>query len=77
MDGDRMTAGFYKYESDILSYGPNFVLNADYELRAESKNEYTYPIDGWYWFNSIEEAYLFFNIPSPDNNKEEVSNESI
>lgn len=77
MDGDRMTAGFYKYESEILSYGPNFVLNLDYELRAESKDEYTYPIDGWYWFNSLEDACLFFNIPSPDNNKEEVSNESI
>lgn len=65
-----MTAGFYKYESDILYYGPHFVLNLDYELRAESKDEHTYPVDGWYWFDSIQDACLFFNIPLPDNQEE-------
>ena len=66
-----MSSGFYKYESEILSYGPNFVLDLNYELRKESKDDHTYPVDGWYWFNSIEEAYAFFNILNPESNQEE------
>ena len=66
-----MTSGFYKYESEILSYGPNFVFNEDFELRAESKDEHAYPVDGWYWFSSVEDAYAFFNILVPENNQEE------
>ena len=71
MDGNRMSSGFYKYESEILSYGPNFVLNKNFELRAESKDDYDYPVDGWYWFNTIDDAYAFFNIPIPENNQGE------
>lgn len=55
---------FYKQEepnTDLLE-APNFVLNANYELRAETYNQHTYPIDGWYWFDTIEEANTFFNI---------------
>jgi hypothetical protein len=66
-----MTSGFYKCESETLSYGPNFVLNKNFELRVESKDSYTYPIDGWYWFSSVEDAYAFFNISVPENNQEE------
>jgi len=54
------TSGFYKLDDDLL-YAPNFVLGPyqNYELRKETKNNYSYPIDGWYWFNSIEEAKSF------------------
>jgi hypothetical protein len=57
------TSGFYKLDGDLL-YGPNFVLGpyGAYELRKEKHVEYEYPIDGWYWFNSLEEAKTFFNI---------------
>jgi hypothetical protein len=55
------TSGFYKLDGDLL-YGPNYVLNANYELRRESSDQYVYPIDGWQWFNSEEEAQLFFGI---------------
>lgn len=57
-----MTAGFYKVDGDLL-YAPNFVLNAKYELRKETKDNHTYPIDGWSWFDSEEEARLHFNLP--------------
>ena len=70
MDGSRMTSGFYKYESNAVSYGPNYVLYKDFELRKESKDEHTYPIDGWYWFDTMEDAYLFFNIPLPEGEDE-------
>jgi len=55
------TDGFYKF-NEILLYGPNFVLNRDYELYREQKDTYSYPVDGWYWFDSEEDAKLFFNI---------------
>jgi hypothetical protein len=50
----------YIYPGELL-YGPNFVLNANYELHRENKDNHQYPIDGWYWFNSREEATSFFN----------------
>jgi hypothetical protein len=70
MDGSRMTSGFYKYESNAVSYGPNYVLYKDFELRKESKDEHTYPVDGWYWFDTMEDAYSFFNIPLPEGEDE-------
>lgn len=56
------TSGFYKHDGVVL-YGPNFVINANYELRRETRDQHTYPTDGWYWFDSEEEAYNFFGVP--------------
>ena len=55
------TSGFYKLDGELL-YGPNFVLNANYELRRETYDQHEYPVDGWYWFDSEESAKTFFNI---------------
>jgi hypothetical protein len=52
------TSGFYKEENGELIYGPNFVLNKNYELRKETHDQHTYPVDGWYWFDSEAEAKL-------------------
>jgi len=69
MDRYRMTpmdtSGFYKLDADLL-YGPNFVINANYELRRETHDQQTYPIDGWSWFDSDEEARLFFSLPAKE-----------
>lgn len=54
---------FYKYENTTLMYGP-CVISAEYALVTDEKNSYTYPIDGWYWFDTEEEANTFFNIGS-------------
>lgn len=59
------TSGFYKLDGDLL-HGPNFVLNAAYELRRETHTQYVYPVHGWYWFDSLEEANVFFEIPPND-----------
>ena len=59
-------SGFYKLDGDAVIYGPNFVLNAEYELRAETKNEHAYPVDGWYWFDTDQEAYAYFDIVLPE-----------
>ena len=59
------TSGFYKLDGDLL-FGPNFVLHANYELRRETKNQHTYPTDGWHWFDSDAEARAFFRLPEPE-----------
>ena len=65
------TSGFYKLDGDLL-FGPNFVLNANYELRRGTQEQHTYPVDGWYWFDSEEEARSFFGVVSPP--AQEISN---
>lgn len=61
------TSGFYKKEEEInnMVYAHTFVENADYDLQRELKDTYEYPINGWYWFNTREDARIFFNLP-PD-----------
>ena len=53
--------GFYKLDGELL-YAPNFVLNKDFELRIKSKDTYEYHVDGWYYFESEEEAKIAFSI---------------
>jgi len=66
-----MISGFYKYESETLLFGPNFVYNDNYTLLREDKDTIEFPVDGWYWFDSIEDACGFFNISVPENNQGE------
>ena len=56
------TSGFYKLDGELL-FGPNFVLNANYELRRQTKGQHTYPTDGWHWFDTDAEALVFFGFP--------------
>jgi hypothetical protein len=60
------TSGFYYNEDGNVIHGPSFVLNMDFELRRESKDDHTYPVHGWHWFDSQEEAYAFFELPLPE-----------
>ena len=63
------TSGFYKLDGDLM-FGPNFVLNANYELRRETHGKHSYPVDGWYWFDSEAEARVFFGFPNNDSSQE-------
>lgn len=56
------TQGFYKNDNGEVLYAPNFVLNANFELKKENKDTYIYPTDGWHWFDTEDAAYLFFGI---------------
>jgi hypothetical protein len=58
------TSGFYKVDGSLL-FGTHYVLSANYELHREQHETYTYPVDGWYWFDTEGEARAFFNLP-PD-----------
>ena len=61
-----MTEGFYKKQNEELLYGPNIVEGNGYVLLVQEKDSYQYPVDGWYWFNSEEEARVFFEMPIED-----------
>lgn len=64
------TSGFYKLDEGNLLYGPNFVLNENYELYKNTHEFYVYPIDGWYWFDNEDSARSFFNLPPLEDQPE-------
>ena len=57
-----MECGFYKFEDGNLLFAPNFVDAPEFTLDAINKNELNLPLDGWYWFESKQEAKDYFNI---------------
>lgn len=46
-----MEDGFYKFEDDNWQYAPNFVYGPDYILLREKKDIYSYPVNGWSWYD--------------------------
>jgi hypothetical protein len=56
------TSGFYKLDGADLLYGQNYIINAEYTLLREHKDEYSYPQDGWMWFDSEDQAREYFGI---------------
>jgi hypothetical protein len=62
------TQGFYiisQEEPKYMIMGPNYVIGPDFELQSSLKDTYIYPVNGWYWFDSEEEACTFFSLPYP------------
>jgi len=58
-------AGFYKDDEGSLLYG-TVVFGPTYILIESEHETYTYPVDGWYWFDSEAEARAFFDLPESD-----------
>lgn len=46
---------FYKIENDQIVKSDN-ISGVGYVLNEESYLEYTYPLDGWYYFNNLQDA---------------------
>jgi hypothetical protein len=59
------TSGFYKESEDGWMYAPHFVEAPNYILLIEYKDTYSYPVDGWYWFENAPSEYLVWKL----NNK--------
>jgi hypothetical protein len=57
------TSGFYFCQEGALAFAPNFVETKDFQIYREQKNLYSFPINGWYWFETEDEARMFFNLP--------------
>lgn len=53
---------FYKEDNGSLLKGENFVYSPIVTLKVEEKDNFTYPQDGWYWFDTEDEAYSFFGL---------------
>ena len=53
---------FYKEDNGSLLVGENFVYSPIVTLKVEDKDNFTYPQDGWYWFDTEDEAYGFFGL---------------
>ena len=65
------TDGFFRVDNEnMLVYGRLYVLNSEYALYRDQKDTYNYPVDGWYWFDSEDQAYEFFNITKPIKEQE-------
>jgi hypothetical protein len=46
------TSGFYKIDEDgTLLYAHNWVIAPTYSLYRELKDTYSYPVDGWIWYD--------------------------
>lgn len=54
--------GFYKNDDGSLLYAPNFVNSPTMVLVKEEKDNYTYPIEGWCWFNTKQEAITTLGV---------------
>lgn len=60
---DANTSGFYKADNSNLLYAQSTVYNQSYQLFRDQHETYSYPVDGWYWFDTEEEARAFLKIP--------------
>lgn len=47
------TSGFYNNKGE---YAPNEIYGPSFVLLAKNKDTYSYPVNGWTWYDSVEEA---------------------
>lgn len=54
------TSGFYKFDEQQQEwfFGPNAVINTNYTLTRELHDTYTYPVDGWVWYDTAPANYI-------------------
>ena len=52
--------GFFKNDNGTILRAVESVKSRDYELLAVNHENHTYPVDGWYWFDSPELARKFY-----------------
>lgn len=51
-------SGFYcESEDGEILYAPNAVYGQGFEIFKELKASYAYPVHGWTWYDSGEEAF--------------------
>lgn len=60
------TSGFYN--KDFMLRAGKFVYGPGYTLFRDEKDSYDYPVAGWFWFDSAEEAATAFDVNIEDIN---------
>jgi len=63
-----MENGFYALIDDQLDFGQVVSFVDGSMIVIELKDTYTYPIEGWYYFDTEVEAKIFFNLPLEEAN---------
>ena len=63
--------GFYKLEPSnkgraVLVHG-QLLLNKNYTLDISQKDTYTYPVDGWTYFDTFSGACQHFSVSEEDH----------
>jgi hypothetical protein len=61
------TAGFYKFTANELRYAPTSVHAPNFTLIAADHASYTYPVEGWRYFDSYEAAESYFGLNGASN----------
>jgi len=56
---------FYKIDGTELLEAPTTVQGPDYALYENQHEEYTYPVEGWYWFSDRETAVVSLGYVEP------------
>jgi hypothetical protein len=54
------TKGFYKKIDNTIQFGEDMIAGDGYLLLAEEKDSYEYPVGGWIWADSLDEAMTKF-----------------
>lgn len=60
-----MMQGFYKNDNGFLVWSADRVINNNFQLWIDQKDTYSYPVEGWIWADSIEEAKSILGIIDP------------
>lgn len=58
---------FAKYDNGQLFTAITHVKAPNFELNSELKDTYAYPVEGWYWLDTVAEACAFFGCPLPES----------
>jgi hypothetical protein len=58
------TSGFYKMDEEVLQYAQNFVCGPGFDLDRSQKDSYSYPVEGWTWYDSVDEARVANGLPA-------------
>ena len=61
------TAGFYKFADNELRYAGISVHAPNFTLFAANHASYTYPVEGWHYFDSYEAAESYFQLNGASN----------
>jgi hypothetical protein len=54
--------GFYKNDNGFLVWSADRVINDNFELWLDQKDTYSYPVEGWIWADTTEEAKSVLGI---------------
>lgn len=53
-------SGFYKKDETQILFAPNIVEGQGYLLLIDHKDDYSYPVDGWIYADSLDDAIAYF-----------------